>query len=94
MRIVGAGRRWRRIDNHRNDLTELGQLLRRIQVLLQLLADADTMTTVADSQALRALKYELQGSDVPFAPEAAVAVTEVIRRLDGLLGEATTYAAT
>ncbi|WP_331748709.1 hypothetical protein [Streptomyces chartreusis] len=80
-------RRWRRIDNHRDDLTELAQLLRRIQVQIQLLADADTMPTVADSQILRTLKYELDGVDVSFAPEAADVVADVILRLDELLGE-------
>jgi hypothetical protein len=49
-------RRWRRIDNHRDDLIELAQLVRRIQVRIQMLADADTMATVADCQTLRALK--------------------------------------
>ncbi|GGJ69993.1 hypothetical protein [Streptomyces brasiliensis] len=83
-------RRWRRIDNHRADLTELAQLLRSIQVQIQLLADADTVATIADCQALRILKYELTGADVSFAPAAAGAVTDVIRRLDDLLGEAST----
>ncbi|MFI7406005.1 hypothetical protein ACIBW9_37000 [Streptomyces sp. NPDC049541] len=85
-------RRWRRIDNHRDDLTELAKLLRRIQVQIQLLGDADTMATIADCQTLRALKYELAGADVSFAPDAAAAVTEVVHRIDELLGEATTHA--
>ncbi|MFJ2007968.1 hypothetical protein [Streptomyces chartreusis] len=81
-------RRWRRMDNHRDDLTELAQLLRRIQVQILLLADADTMMTTADSHILRTLKYELAGVDVSFAQDAAGVVTEVIRRLDDLLGQA------
>ncbi|MFG2276840.1 hypothetical protein ACGFNY_44670 [Streptomyces chartreusis] len=81
-------RRWRRMDNHRDDLTELAQLLRRIQVQIQLLADTDTVITIADSQVLRTMKYELSGMDASFVPEVAGAVTEAIRRLNELLDEA------
>jgi 2-methylisocitrate lyase-like PEP mutase family enzyme len=81
-------RHWRRRDNQRADLTEVAQLLRRIQVQIQLLADQDTVATATDCQELRALKYELAGADTSFAPDAAGAITEVIKRLDALLDEA------
>ncbi|MFD5848142.1 hypothetical protein [Streptomyces chartreusis] len=87
-------RRWRRIDNHRDDLTELAQLLRRIQVQIQLLAYADIMATVADSQILRTLKYELEGVEVSFDPEAVGVVTDVILRLDELLVEVSPHTGT
>ncbi|MFI6658134.1 hypothetical protein ACIBL8_21725 [Streptomyces sp. NPDC050523] len=81
-------RHWRRRDNQRADLTDLAQVLRRIHVQIQLLADQDTVAIVTDCQTLRTLKYELVGSDATFAPEVTTAVADVVARLDVLLAAA------
>lgn len=88
--VIGwkLARHWRRRDNQRADLTDLAQVLRRIHVQIQLLADQDTLATVTDCQALRTLKYELAGTGTAFAREVTTAVTDVVARLDVLLAAA------
>lgn len=81
---------WRRVDNHRADLTELAKTLRRIRVHVQLLADQDALLTEADCPRLRTLMYELAGADAASTPtsETTQVVTEVVTELHALLNTA------
>ncbi|WP_406482500.1 hypothetical protein [Streptomyces sp. NBC_01615] len=84
----------RRHDHDRADLTEASQLLRRLYVQIQTLADEDGVATGADFVTLRAVKYELRCVTTPTDPDLNTALVNVTSCLEAFFSTALPAAAT
>jgi hypothetical protein len=86
-------RRYRRRDHEHADLTELSQLLRRLYVQTQTLADQDGAATTADLATLRTMQYELGCAPTPSDPDLNTMLANVTSRLEALFTTAIPTAA-